>query len=136
MYPEAREYLAYVKSKYPAGMLNCDKYYAFGNHPDVWTNPGLQWYFLKHYYKLRGNDDVRFSTGMGMIICALERFRPKTLILAGFDSIINPETDWSSTLSQKEYDWENSPPHDFAAEHKFLETVKSEYSYSTIEVMP
>ena len=127
LYPEAKEYLVYPKSKlgetHPADKLmrtKTDKRFVF------LEDLHQKWLTV---YKTITPLNVRYSTGMGMLITALEYLKPETIYLAGFDSILNPEnTDWSSTLAVKKYDWVNDPPHDFKSEYQLLQRLKNEYA--------
>lgn len=132
LFPEAKEYWGYIKAKHPDKPDYRDRLVETDGNP-VYIMEGLHHYWLKRYYELRGNDDVRFSTGMGMLLVALERLKPGRILLAGYDAILNPETDWSSTLATKKYDWDKAPPHDFAAEHEFLKQIKDFYD---TEIVP
>lgn len=136
-FPNAREYWGYIKAKHPgtdyrdvSGIAQARK-----RTQNLYIPADVHFQWLERYYQIRGNDRVRYSTGMGLIIAALSRLTPKTLILCGFDSVVSPnDTDWSSTLATKTYDWANDPPHDFVSENMLLEELKAAYP-TRIEVM-
>lgn len=126
-YPDVKEYWAYIKSKYPDQGHKSDQIKPGKVRGKPLVIPSeLHFKWLDRYYEFRGTDELRYSTGTGLILIALDRYHPEKVILAGFDSVGDPENsthqsvDWHPTLKRKKYDWEHDPPHDFEAEHYFL----------------
>lgn len=126
-FPDAKEYWAYIKSKYPDQGHRADNVKeGTYNGKQVLIPKELHFEWLNCYYDFRGTDEIRFSTGTGLILIALHCHNVKKLILAGFDSITDPinsefqSVDWSPNLPRRDYDWVNDPPHDYEAEHYFL----------------
>jgi len=131
LYPLCREYWAYIKARSPQDDDPRDEIMG-GNHiiegriVKIIVPREIHFKWLSVYEKITPWN-VRYSTGTGMLIIALEIYAPKEVYLAGFDSILNPDTDWSSTLAQKKYDWKNNPPHDFKSENILLDRLKDHY---------
>lgn len=145
---KAREYWAYIKAGRPSIVdqrdrliekkiaawkekekngkkYELDRYYF--RERKILLFKEIHWKWLDVYYRIRGNEKVRYSTGMASIITALEHLKPEKLYLAGMDAVTDPEKDWSSTLSRKQYDWKNDPPHDFRCENILLDKLKEHY---------
>jgi hypothetical protein len=125
MYPTAKEYLVYPKAKFGQTHFSDKQALKLSRKdPRVKLFKELHDYWLEIYQDITPLD-VRYSTGMGLLITSLDYFKPEIIYLAGFDSILNPETDWSSVLATREYDWENDPPHDFRSENHLLNLNRS-----------
>lgn len=67
-----------------------------------------------------GGKHPNVSTGMGAIIIALDRLNPEKLYLAGFDTLLNPEIKYSSTVETPWNKDGNYPDHDWAVENQML----------------
>ena len=131
LYPDCREYWAYIKAKNSESLDSRDNITSCariigGRIVKILVPREVHFKWLGVYEKITPYD-VRYSTGMGMLIIALENYAPKEVYLAGFDSILNPNTDWSSTLAMKKYDWKKNPPHDFKSENILLGKLKDHY---------
>ena len=131
LYPLCREYWAYIKARSPESDDPRDRVADGSNVFEgrvvkIIVPKEIHFKWLSVYEKITPYD-VRYSTGMGMLIIALENYAPKEVYLAGFDSILNPNTDWSSTLAMKKYDWKNNPPHDFKSENILLGKLRDHY---------
>lgn len=140
--PNAKEYWGYIKAKYRDEPKDADDVeYNIGKPVIIPRDLHFDW--LERYYDFRGSDELRFSTGTGLILIALDRLKPEILVLAGFDSISDPDhsehqsVDWSPQLKRKDYDWEKAPPHDYRCEHRFLfGPIQSTYTSTQITIMP
>ena len=73
----------------------------------------------------REHEIPNYSTGMAAIIIALDRLKPNKLILAGFDSMLNPKVPYTSTLSDRSY--KNQIGHDWEIENRMLKLLSEEY---------
>ena len=145
-YPQAQEYWAYIKAKHPPSLIGKDErdemikeklnndWKKYDVLKKLRLFEDVHWKWLPEYYRLRGNDDVRYSTGVGMLIIALEHLKPKKINLAFFDAVMNPENaEWKGMLSNKKYDWSN-PPHDFRSENKFIKQVIDHYETEVVDL--
>lgn len=75
---------------------------------------------------MREHEIPNYSTGMAAIIIALDRLRPNKLILAGFDSLLNPKIPYTSTLSDRSY--KNQIGHDWEIENRMLTLLSEEFN--------
>jgi len=76
--------------------------------------------------KSERGDIPNYSTGMAAIIITMDRLRPKKIVLAGFDSLLNPEIPYTSTLSDRSY--LNQIGHDWKIENRMLDLLSKEYN--------
>lgn len=69
-----------------------------------------------------GGKHPNVSTGMAAVIIALDRWRPETLFLAGFDNVVNPKIEgYACTVPTPWNDGgRKDTGHDWATEHKLL----------------
>lgn len=74
-----------------------------------------------------GGRHPNVSTGMGAIIIALDRFKPETLYLAGFDTMLNPRIKYSSTVETPFNKDGNYPDHDWEVERQMLPYLSAHF---------
>jgi hypothetical protein len=83
-----------------------------------------------------GGKHKHLSTGLGAIVCALELKRPEKIYLAGFDKVINPETEGYQstvpTLWNKEGKADTG--HDWAKEKELLGYLQAHYNSKIIDL--
>jgi hypothetical protein len=75
-----------------------------------------------------GGKHPNVSTGMGAIIIALDRLKPETLYLAGFDTLLNPAVKYSSTVETPWNKDGNYPDHDWAVENQMLPFLAAHFN--------
>jgi Glycosyltransferase family 29 (sialyltransferase) len=79
------------------------------------------------YFRSLTSQHPNYSTGMAAIVIACHYLRPEEIYLAGFDTLLNPEIKYSSTVETPWNKNGNYPNHDWKAENKMLDKLRETY---------
>jgi len=90
--------------------------------------------FWNSFFQEMGAKHPNVSTGMAAIVIALDRLKPKRLFLAGFDKVLNPETEGYKSTVPTEWnkDGNKDTGHDWAAERQLLDYLAAYYKETKI----
>lgn len=92
-------------------------------------------HWLSVFRGLSGENKLdHFSTGMGAVITACAAFKPRPLVLAGFDNILGerPPDDYKNVFRPEGHKY---PPHDWSAEARLLPMVADHYGVAIWPLM-
>jgi hypothetical protein len=124
---EAKEYWGYPKK----GFYNESRIQAVGRPILVPLNLCNTW---NAWFRSMGGKHPNVSTGTGALIIACHRLRPKKVLLAGFDTLMNPEIRFSRNKKVPRSGTGPYPNHDWKKENELLELIKDAYDVE-IEVL-
>ena len=90
--------------------------------------------FWNQVFREMGANHPNVSTGMAAVIIALEELRPNKLYLAGFDKVLNPESEgYRSTVpTQFNAGGSKDTGHDWKKEREFLDLLGAHYKETKI----
>ena len=93
--------------------------------------------FVNHwntYFRQMGAKHPNVSTGMGAVLIAIHRWRPEKIVLAGFDTLMNPETEFSRHDSIPRSGFGPYPNHDWEKENKLIPILEQTYNLKIEEL--
>lgn len=121
---DAEEYWAYPKNGY------YDKKNAMMVIEKLQKPVLLPLSFVNHwntYFRQMGAQHKNVSTGMGAILIAIHRWKPKEIKLFGFDTLMNPEIEFTRHSSIPRSGFGPYPNHDWKRENELLEVLRQTY---------
>lgn len=74
------------------------------------------------------------STGMAAIIIAIDRWFPKEIVLAGFDTLMNPDVQFDRNNEIPRSGIGDYPNHDWKKENELLKILEATYGVSISEI--
>lgn len=83
-----------------------------------------------------GGKHPNVSTGMAALIIAMDRWSPKNVYLAGFDKVLNPETEGYKCTVPTVFNAGGTKDtgHDWTVEHKMLPYLCSHFSCAILDL--
>lgn len=79
------------------------------------------------WFRATGAKHPNVSTGTAAIIIACHKLKPKKVLLAGFDTLMNPEVRFSRNKKVPRSGVGPYPNHDWKKEHDLLDLIRDAY---------
>lgn len=80
-----------------------------------------------HVFRQLGGRHQNVSTGMAAIIICANQYRPSQIVLAGFDTLMDPSIQFSRNDAVPRTGVGEFPDHDWETEHKLLTHIEQAY---------
>lgn len=93
--------------------------------------------FSNHWnqrFRMMGADHPNVSTGMAAILFAILRWRPEEIVLAGFDTLVNPDIRFDRNHDIPRTGVGAYPNHDWKLENQLLQILSHIYKVSIVEI--
>lgn len=121
---DAEEYWAYPKNGYFDGKNAINVISTLGKPVMIPLNLTNQW---NENFRAMGGRHPNFSTGMAAILYSLYRWKPKTVYLAGFDTLMDPKRPFSRHDLVPRSGVGPFPDHDWEMENRLLKVLEEVY---------
>ena len=83
-------------------------------------------------FRQMGATHPNVSTGMAAILIAIHRWKPSEIILAGFDTMLDPTIEFSRHTKIPRSGFGKYPGHDWAKENELLSVLRDAYNMEII----
>ena len=88
-----------------------------------------------YQFRRMGGSHPNFSVGMAGIVILAHELRPKQVLLAGMDALLNPTGEFRRIDSVPRTGTGDFPAHDWATEHKLLQHIAHEYAFTYEDIL-
>lgn len=122
-----QEYWAYPKNGFFSGPLALSVITRLGKPVMIPLQLCNEW---NQVFRGLGACHNNVSTGMAAIIMAIDRWYPKEIILAGFDTLMNPEVPFDRNHEIPRSGLGAYPNHDWKKENELLKILEATYGVS------
>jgi len=85
-------------------------------------------------FRQMGAHHPNVSTGMGAILCAIHRWKPDKIVLAGFDTLLDPTVEFTRHADIPRSGVGKFPDHDWAKENELLDVLRDTYKMEIVGI--